>query len=299
MDYLKRISKVFEGAYEIPLYNDSKIVLMSDCHRGAGDWSDNFLKNQNIYFSALMNYYKEGYTYIELGDGDELWENKRMEDILDIHSNVFWILCKFYKRGKFHMIYGNHDMVKRKQCFVKRYLCECLDREGKKYEPLFRDICVHEGIVLKCNDTENKILLLHGHQGDYINDDLWRVSRFLVRYLWKPLESFGVKDPTRPAKNYKEKNDVDNRLSEWAKREKVAVIAGHTHRPMFPKVGQVPYFNDGSCVHPRCITAIEISNGCISLIKWSIKSKKDGSLYIGKDTVEEPIDINRYFESIR
>ena len=73
MDYLKRISKVFEGAYEIPLYNDSKIVLMSDCHRGAGDWSDNFLKNQNIYFSALMNYYKEGYTYIELGDGDELW----------------------------------------------------------------------------------------------------------------------------------------------------------------------------------------------------------------------------------
>ena len=66
-----------------------KIVLMSDCHRGTGDWSDTFLKNQNIYFSALMNYYEKGYTYIELGDGDELWENKRMKDISEIHNNVF------------------------------------------------------------------------------------------------------------------------------------------------------------------------------------------------------------------
>lgn len=333
MNYLKRISKVFEEAYEIPFNNRSKIVLMSDCHRGVGDWSDNFLKNQNIYFRALMNYYEEGYTYIELGDGDELWENKRMEEILEIHSNVFWILQKFYRCGRFHMIYGNHDMVKGKQGFAKKYLYECLDREGKEYESLFRKICVHEGMVLKYNNTENKILLLHGHQGDYINDYLWRSSRFLVRYLWKPLENFGVKDPTRAAKNYKEKNNVDKRLSEWAKREKVAVIAGHTHRAMFPRVGEVPYFNDGSCVHPRCITAIEIVNGKISLVKWSIKtgkisngeenkSKRDREilfitednlkcegvkeyeledtslLYVGKDILKGPVDINAYFNSI-
>lgn len=298
MNHFKRISKVFKEAYEISFDNESRIVLMSDCHRGTGDWSDTFLKNQNIYFSALMNYYENGYTYIELGDGDELWENKRMNDILEIHNNVFWILNELYCSGRFHMIYGNHDMIKKEQKFIKKCLCKCLNREGVRYEPLFKDFCVHEGIILKYNNSEKKIFLLHGHQGDLLNDSLWKSSRFLVRYLWKPLENFGVKDPTRAAKSYKEKNKVDKRLSEWAVRENVIVIAGHTHRPMFPDVGEVPYFNDGSCVHPRCITAIEILDGYILLVKWSIKTDKDGMLYIGRDILEGPTDINEYFNSM-
>ncbi len=298
MNHFKRISKVFKEAYEISFDNESRIVLMSDCHRGTGDWSDTFLKNQNIYFSALMNYYENGYTYIELGDGDELWENKRMNDILEIHNNVFWILNELYCSGRFHMIYGNHDMIKKEQKFIKKCLCKCLNREGVRYEPLFKDFCVHEGIILKYNNSEKKIFLLHGHQGDLLNDSLWKLSRFLVRYLWKSLENFGVKDPTRAAKSYKEKNKVDKRLSEWAVRENVIVIAGHTHRPMFPDVGEVPYFNDGSCVHPRCITAIEILDGYILLVKWSIKTDKDGMLYIGRDILEGPTDINEYFNSM-
>ena len=163
-----------------------------------------------------------------------------------------------------------------------------------------------------------------------MNDNLWRVSRFLVRYLWRPLENFGVEDPTRAAKNYKEKNNVDKRLSEWAEREGVIVIAGHTHRPVFPSNGEGKCFNDGSCVHPRCITAIEIVNGEISLVKWSIKSGKISNgeenkserdreklfitednlkceefkkykledrsvLYVGKDILGGPEDINEYF----
>ena len=334
MNHFKRISKVFEEAYEIPMDNKSKFVLMSDCHRGTGDWSDTFLNNQNIYFSALKHYYDNDYTYIELGDGDELWENKRMSDILDTHSNVFWILKEFYCSGRFHMIYGNHDMVKKKQKFVEKWLYKRLDREELKYESLLEGICVREGIILKYNN-EKKIFLLHGHQGDYLNDNLWKVSRFLVRYFWKPLENFGVKDPTRAAKNYKEKNSVDKRLSKWAERENVMVIAGHTHRSIFPKPKEVPlekwpYFNDGSCVHPRCITAIEIVNGEISLVKWSIKSGKISNgeenkserdreklfitednlkceefkkykledrsvLYVGKDILGGPEDINEYF----
>lgn len=298
MNHFKRISKVFEEAYEISFNNESKIVLMSDCHRGTGDWSDTFLKNQNIYFSALMNYYEKGYTYIELGDGDELWENKRMKDISEIHNNVFWILNKLYCSGRFHMIYGNHDMIKKNQKFIKKCLCKCLDREGLRYESVFKDFYVYEGIILKYNNSQKKIFLLHGHQGDLLNDSLWKLSRFLVRYLWKQLENFGVKDPTRAAKSYKEKNKVDKRLSEWASRENIIVIAGHTHRPMFPNVGEVPYFNDGSCVHPRCITAIEILNGCILLVKWSIKTNEKGMLYIGRDILEGPTDINEYFNSM-
>ena len=74
------------------------------------------------------------------------------------------------------------------------------------------------------------------------------------------------------------------------------IITGHTHRPMFPDVGEVPYFNDGSCVHPRCITAIEIERGYITLVKWGIETKKDGTLFIGRDIIAGPRLIKEYFE---
>ena len=63
---------------------------------------------------------------------------------------------------------------------------------------------VYEGIILE-NEYNNKqrIFLIHGHQGDLINDRLWKLGRFLVRYIWKPLEIWGLNNSTRAAKNYK------------------------------------------------------------------------------------------------
>ena len=51
----------------------SKFVIMSDCHRGSGKTLE-IIFWLKIYFAALNDYYKKGFTYIELGDGDELWE---------------------------------------------------------------------------------------------------------------------------------------------------------------------------------------------------------------------------------
>ncbi|MEC7265082.1 MAG: serine/threonine protein phosphatase, partial [Bacteroidota bacterium] len=65
-------------------------------------------------------------------------------------------------------------------------------------------------------------------------------------------------------------------------------IVGHTHRPRFPEPGEIPLFNDGSCVHPRSITGIEIENGEISLIKWHIATKPDGTLQIVRVLLEGP-----------
>ncbi len=79
MSYFSRLSKAFEDAPILLLTGTSRYAIISDCHRGDGSSGDNFLKNQNLYFTALSHYFNHGFSYIELGDGDELWENRRME----------------------------------------------------------------------------------------------------------------------------------------------------------------------------------------------------------------------------
>ena len=80
----------------------------------------------------------------------------------------------------------------------------------------------------------------------------------------------GINDLTSAATNrVKRKKAVERALIRWTEKEKQPLIAGHTHRAVFPKPGDSCYFNDGSCVHPRCITALEIADGNITLVKWS------------------------------
>lgn len=295
MNSIKRISQVYKSAEVIPFDDSSRIILMSDCHRGDGSSADNFLKNRNIYISALNHYYRNNYTYIEIGDGDELWENKRLTDIMYVHKDVFWLLSKFYNKGRLHFIYGNHDMEKKYYGFARKKMRNCFDKRDEEYLSIFKKIKVHEGLILRHKETNDSILLLHGHQTSLLNSTFWKFSRFLVRYVWRPLETFGVNDPTSTAKNYNKKITVGNKLKEWVMLKKHMLIAGHTHKPMYPDVGQPPYFNDGCCIHPRCLTAIEITEGNICLVKWSVKVKCDGTLYIDRDVLAGPNKLEDYF----
>ena len=40
---------------------------------------------------------------------------------------------------------------------------------------LFPGIIMHEAVVFKHRDTGQEILAVHGHQGDIMNDKLWRL----------------------------------------------------------------------------------------------------------------------------
>ena len=293
MNTYKRLSEVYKSAKIIPYNSSSKFIIMSDCHRGIGNYGDNFLKNQYIFFAALNNYYEKGFTYIELGDGDELWENRCMQKIIEIHSRTFNLMSKFYNDNRMYMILGNHDKDKKYNILSKCNLYEY----SKKNKPIFLGMKIHEGLILENEDNrDHRIFLTHGHQGDLINDELYRVGRFLVRYFWRTLEIWGVNDTTDAGKNYKKKNRVERKLMQWAKEENTMLIAGHTHNPTFASVGKTMYFNDGSCVHPECITAIEIENGCISLVKWSVMTREDRTLYVEKEILEGPSKLEDYFE---
>ena len=295
MSVSKRITKVFERAKIISMDDESKFIFFSDCHRGDGSFTDDFAQNQNIYYYAMEYYYKNGYTYVEIGDGDELLLNWDYNDIIQNYSRIFLLMHKYYANNRLYIIWGNHDYAKMHQHFLDKYLNEMYDEDQGKYYSLMKNIKTYEGLVLIHKENKKKILVIHGHQGDIIwgNPVIWPVSKLVLRYLWKPLEMyFGFNDPTSPAKNNKRRNYVEINLSRWVSESKNIMIAGHTHRPVFPRNSSVPYFNDGCCVHPYSITGIEVQNGEISLVKWSTKTKDDGLLYIGKDIISGPRPIS-------
>lgn len=182
MSYLSRIDHAFSDGPCSPTFRRTGgMSSLVTATAASVLLMNNFLKNQHLYFAALNYYYQHSFCYIELGDGDELWENRSFSAIQNIHSNVFWLLSLFYEEHRLFMLFGNHDIAK------------------KDFHP-FSDCCFHEGLRLKYCVTGQELYLTHGHQADFFNSTLWRLSCFLVRYLWKPLEQFGVLDPTSAAK---------------------------------------------------------------------------------------------------
>lgn len=287
-----RLKHAFENPPVLPLTPSTRYVLFSDCHRGVGTANDNFLKNQNLYFAALSYYYDNLFTYIELGDGDELWENRSMEQIKSIHSNVFWMLSLYYKAGRLWLLYGNHDIAKRYPRFCTQnfstYQCST-----NICQILFPNMPFYEGLILKDSKGIKDIYLTHGHQADFLNSVMWKTSRFLVRYVWKPLEHIGFLDPTSAAKNNTKKQKTERILTNWACDNNCILITGHTHRPMIGTKDS-PYFNSGSCVHPRCITCIEVIDRCMTLVKWTLRTRQDMTLYVAREELAGPVCIDEY-----
>lgn len=291
-----RLNNVYKNSQVVPFDFSSKLVLMSDCHRGQGNAGDNFLANQTVCFGALDYYFQNGFTYLELGDGDELWENRQLKTIIDVHSDIFWLLSKFYKEGRLYLLYGNHDIVKRRPGYMEhhsgRYYCDSAHCE----QPLLPGINVSEGLILRnCSENE-ELFLIHGHQGDLLNDTLWPLARFLVRYVWRRLELAGFLDPTGAGRPRKAKEHIEKQLASYAEKHKSLLVAGHTHRPVFSSPGKGYYFNTGSCVHPRCITGIEIENNSITLVKWSVRSREDLILHVEREILEGPVSLSDYAE---
>ncbi|MGC1378626.1 MAG: metallophosphoesterase [Anaerolineales bacterium] len=295
MSVSTRLTEVFQSAHEIPFDDKSRFIFFSDCHRGDNSWADDFAKNKSLFFHALDYYFREGFTYFELGDGDELYENWRFSDVIYAHSHIFQRLRDFHLAGRFHLIYGNHDKERADPKTAAKTLFSYIDDCTGNEEPLFNGIQVHEGLLLKHVPTGGKIFLVHGHQGILFADQWWKFNRFMVRFLWRPLQLIGVDDPTSPAKNFKKRDILDYKIAEWVKEKNQPTICGHTHRPSFAAEGKPPYFNDGSCIHPRCITGIEIDKGQIQLVEWALTTNKDGYLVVAKDILAGPRKVASLF----
>jgi UDP-2,3-diacylglucosamine pyrophosphatase LpxH len=299
---IKDLDALLIKSERIEIDDSSKIVILSDVHRGDGTYADSLISNRNIYFAALRHYYNESFTLIEAGDGDELWKNKNYIDIAYNYKGVFRMLNRFNKENRLYMLYGNHDRCKSSKDFINKQIKKLKRVEegfGADFIILSENIEYKEGIVLKYVPENKEIFIFHGHQVDFWNFELAFISRFLVRYFWKSMEGIGgFKAPTRPANSYKKDGNMHTRLEEWAQNNNKCIICGHTHKSRFPKPGEGLYFNDGCCVLPCSMTAIEISNGEICLVKWSTYVREDNSLYIVRNLVSKSEKLEKYFEYI-
>lgn len=296
----KELDYIYENGFTLDFDDSSKIVFISDVHRGDGTYSDSLLPNRNIYITALKYYLKNDYIYIEVGDGDELWKNKNYNEIAYCYDDVFKIFNKFRKKENIYCIYGNHDFIKKQQNFkVKQE--KALRKIGADYGEEFIEFIngtkFYQGINMMYTPIQEKFLVIHGNQIDFYNNEIWKINEFLVRYIWRFLNGVaGFKDPTRSAKSKTKRSRVDIELESWARENCTMILCGHTHNSRFPGIYDPPYFNDGCCVYPYSITAIEIEKGKIRLVKWGIDAQDTGSLWVTRKIIAGPSSISAYLK---
>jgi UDP-2,3-diacylglucosamine pyrophosphatase LpxH len=288
----RRISRVYEQAEEVLFDDSSRLVFFSDCHRGDHSRADAFSRNERLFLHALSGYYERGFTYVEVGDGDELWQNRRFSDIRKAHARTFDLLHRFDERRRLHLILGNHDV------------------QGIWHSPADKDgLSACEGLILRHVKTGQRILVLHGHQADLTSDRLCLVSQFVVRYIWKRLLLLGcasamtwLRDLERDGIGSQldrwlrvQQHKIELKITSWIQDHQQMVICGHTHRPQWARYGATPYFNTGSCIRPGFITGLEIENGHITPVRWmGLAADAKGLFSAQRECVGSPLALRAF-----
>jgi UDP-2,3-diacylglucosamine pyrophosphatase LpxH len=249
----RRLSAVLETAHEVLFDDASRLVFFSDCHRGNRSRNDAFAANEPLFMRVLTHYFHRDFTYIEVGDGDELWQNHRFKDVLHSHRPIFDLLHRFDLQERLHLILGNHDVAHWRQ--------KNLSKDG---------IQLKEGLTLRHRRTNQRILVTHGHQADIKSDLFSSVSRLVVRHIWRRIQTCEFVKAFRSGfDNRPLFPSIERRIMAWAAANRQPIICGHTHRAMAAEVGEPGYFNTGSFIVPNIATGLEIQGGEIALVRWT------------------------------
>lgn len=292
----------------------SKIIIFSDQHKGAGDLADDFRLAEKNYQAALDHYFERGFTFINLGDCEELWECKPQ---IAIEHNRASLLheVKFLQAGRYFRIFGNHDLEWKYAIQQNAFL-----------KPLFgENLKVFEGLLLKMehNGKPYSIFLTHGHQGD-LKSDGNAFSKWIVAAIWTPIQRYLEITLNSISDSFGLIDRHNIIMSDWsATKQNLIFISGHTHKPVFASLDHIDrlekeklyaetagnkervkaigielqkrmieykgkysekpsphpsYFNTGCCCfQDGDITGIELEGGFIRLVKWEGKGGKVNS----------------------
>jgi UDP-2,3-diacylglucosamine pyrophosphatase LpxH len=227
----------------------------------------------------LERHYRQGYTYIEVGDGDELWKNRRLSPIVRAHRPVYDLLHEFHTQDRLHLIVGNHDYADPRPRVIAK--------DGMP---------TRKGLVLRHAGSGRELLVTHGHQADFERDPGLVVSRLGVRHFWRALQTRGywrnpdwtemVQGPSwlgrTIARNMLKRNQiVEGRLYDWAHSNGPALLTGHTHVARFAAPRGPAFYNTGCCIVPGEMTGLLLQQGQLSLVRWTEDSHVTSELLAG------------------
>ncbi|MCL4869114.1 MAG: hypothetical protein KJ063_09105 [Anaerolineae bacterium] len=224
-----------------------RVIIFSDMHKGARNGADDFRAAERAYHAALAYYLYQGFTLVILGDAEELWE-ERPQAVITAYTHTLNLEGQFHQEGRYLRVWGNHDDAWQFPDMVSSYL-----------HPFFPGLTVWEGIVLQLKAQEQTIgelFLAHGHQGTLESDRYSDISRWAVRYLWRPLQRLLNISVNTPAKDARLRSQHDYNLYQWAKEQAgLILIAGHTHRPVFKAKAHTARIEEHIQEHERLLEA--------------------------------------------
>ncbi len=236
------LSKLFENILHdpgkrglvIPFEEQAgKFIIFSDQHKGARNGADDFMPAEANYLAALAYYSKNNFTYINLGDSEELWENT-LTRVKKFNAATFEAEKLFLKQKAFVKIFGNHDLYWDNDPLAWWQLKDIYGEKIKVYEGVVLELLVNSyESGVKSPDSKLTIFLTHGHQGDAQSDGNW-FSKFFVARIWAPLQAFLHINPNTPAYDAVKKTLHNVIMYEWSsQQDNVLLITGHTHQPVF------------------------------------------------------------------
>jgi UDP-2,3-diacylglucosamine pyrophosphatase LpxH len=271
----KAISGFFTFRTALDVRGHDPWIIFSDQHKGAGDGADEFRLCKETYLAALRHYNAKAFRLVLLGDVEELWEN-RISEVIATYKDVLQAEAAFGAE-RYLRVWGNHD---------DRWMEEVLVAlELRSYAPGTGLRRVWEGVRLSVRDGDAKIgtlFMTHGHQGTLGSDRFKFFSRWALQFYRFMQNRFGVTwfgGVDLPSQDDSLRGEHDLIMYNWASnQEKMMLIVGHTHRPVWAgrtketqgDPGSLPaYFNTGCCKFADGdITGMEIQDGMLRLIRW-------------------------------
>jgi len=310
----------------LPVEDTSRYIIFSDQHKGARNGYDDFALAEINYLQALNYYDREQFTYVNLGDAEELWKNS-LSSVIKHNKLCFEKEKLFADRGAYIKIIGNHDLYWANDPLA-----------GIPLEKIYgQKITVYEALMLQRKSKDKTLLnifLTHGHQGDRQSDGNW-FNKWFISMIWGKLQAYFEINPNTPAFNDRLKNKHNMMMYEWTTLQKSTVlITGHTHQPVFVSLTQLErlyrklykarsdkdidlisdlnqeinqiirhgdplpdftayypfYFNTGCCCFDDGdITGIEITGDVIRLIKWKYDEFGISKRFILEETTFEEL----------
>jgi len=303
------------GTVDVSVHTD-RVVVFSDLHKGARDGADDFQRCEPAYNAALAYYHELGWHLIELGDIEELWEN-RFDEVAASYPRTLELAARFHQAGRYTRFWGNHDGDWKDPELFKRLM----------WAHGYEGVTPIEALRMLIWDSEERplgeLFLVHGHQGSADSDRYARLSRFLVHRGWRPLQRLLNRPENMPSADWDLRGKHAEAMETWAHERRKVVIAGHTHLPVFfeqqklatpappaapstalrqawtewatadalrlehqrPEPLATPcYFNTGCCAFgDGDITGIEIENCEIRLVRWPAEAETQPQVLAQKD----------------